>query len=329
MSDMTRPQPDFSAVVDLARRAPSVHNTQPWRFRVTDGVLELRRDPERRLTALDPTGRQQVVSCGAALYLARVGLRVQGFDSRVEQRPDPDDADLLARVHPVAGHDVTDDDVVLEHAARHRHTQRGAFDPEPLAPELLARIRAAAEREGAWVRVLTDRDDLVGLTVLLARADEAEREDDAYRSELATWTRRPAESQDGVPTEAVTDVRHRASNLSLRDFALDSGNEPETERAGEDEPPVAERPAAVVIGTTDDSVGDWLVAGQALSALLVRAAVDGVQASPLGQVVDQSWARSRLAAELGVVGHPQMVLRVGHARPGPETPRRPVSDVLG
>jgi hypothetical protein len=53
-----------------------------------------------------------------------------------------------------------------------------------------------------------------------------------------------------------------------------------------------------------------------------------VQASPLGQVLDQPWTRRRLAGELGLVGHPQMVLRLGHAVPGPATPRRPVEDLL-
>ena len=51
-------------------------------------------------------------------------------------------------------------------------------------------------------------------------------------------------------------------------------------------------------------------------ALLLRAAVAGVQAQPLGQVVDREWSRARLGAALGVVGHPQMVLRVGYAKPG-------------
>lgn len=326
---MTTPQPDFTAVVDLVRRAPSVHNTQPWHLHVADGVLELRRDPDRQLTVLDPSGRQQVVSCGAALHLARVGLRVQGFGSRVEYLPDPSDGDLLARVHPVPGHEVSDQDVVLERAARRRHTQRGPFDPEPLAPAVAGAIRAAGEAEGAWVRVLTERDELVELAVLLARADEAERDDEAYRRELAAWTRRPAARCDGVPPEAVAEVRHRASTLPLRDFGLGAAGGGTAGTAVDEQPPPAERPAVVVLGTTGDSLTDWLVAGQSLSALLLRAQLDGVQASPLGQVVDQPWARSLLAAQLGVVGHPQMVLRIGHARPGPDTPRRPVNDVLG
>jgi hypothetical protein len=89
-----------------------------------------------------------------------------------------------------------------------------------------------------------------------------------------------------------------------------------------------EHPLVAVIGTAGDGPDDWLVAGQALCSLLLRAEVAGVQASPLGQVLDQPWSRRRLAGELGLVGHPQMVLRLGYAKPGPATPRRPVQDLM-
>ena len=83
-----------------------------------------------------------------------------------------------------------------------------------------------------------------------------------------------------------------------------------------------------VIGTEGDTVTDWLVAGQALCAFLVRGALHGVAASPLGQVIDLEAARAQLKHELGVLGFPQMVLRLGHAPQGPETPRRSLADVL-
>ena len=70
---MTSPRPDHAAVVELARHAPSVHNTQPWHFEDDHGVLTLRRDETRRLPVLDPDARQQTLSCGAALFLAASG----------------------------------------------------------------------------------------------------------------------------------------------------------------------------------------------------------------------------------------------------------------
>lgn len=318
--------PDFTAVVELARLAPSVHNTQPWLFHAAGDVLTLSRDPSRRLPALDPDARQQTISCGAALYLARLALRLQGFDALVEQPSSFGDERVIARIRAVPGSPVTAEELVLEHAARSRHTQRGMFENRALPGDVVAAMRGAAQEQGAWVRVLGDSDEQVTLAVLLARAEAAETDDTGYREELATWTHRPPGTGDGVPQHALPDTHDRGSTLKLRDFSpADAGDQDvETDPA----PPVAEHVLAIVLGTVGDGVDDWLTAGQALVALLLRAVIDGVQASPLGQVVDQPWSRRRLASELRVVGQPQMVLRVGHAFPGPATPRRPVDDIL-
>jgi nitroreductase len=322
---MTSTTCDLTAAVELARLAPSVHNTQPWSFRVDGDALVLSRDTSRRLPALDPTGRQQVLSCGAALYLARLALRVQGFDSTVTPVATSGEGEL-ARLVPVAGHRVTSEDVALAEVARTRHTQRGPFDPGMLPADVVHAIRSAGQGEGVWVRVVDRPDDLAALTVLLARADEQEREDDAYQAELAGWTDRPAGASVGLPSAATPDVHQRASNLRLRDFG--TGGSGAATPTDADVPPEAERPLAIVLGTELDNAADWLRAGEALMAVLLRAAVDGVQAQPLGQVIDHEWTRARLGAELDVVGHPQMVLRMGYGQPGPDTPRRPVSQVL-
>jgi hypothetical protein len=117
----------------------------------------------------------------------------------------------------------------------------------------------------------------------------------------------------------------RPSSLRLREFV--EGEEPEA-ASDDDLPPSAEHPLVAIIGTDGDTRLDWLLAGQAMCALLLQAGVDGVQASPMSQVVDQPWTRRRLASELGSVGYPQMVLRLGHATPGPQTPRRSVDDLI-
>src|SRR6476661_9850682 len=56
------------AVAQRARLAPSVHNTQPWRFEIAPGTFTLRVDRTRQLRVLDPTGRQMIISAGCALF---------------------------------------------------------------------------------------------------------------------------------------------------------------------------------------------------------------------------------------------------------------------
>src|SRR5829696_5918752 len=89
---------EIERAVAFAVLAPSIHNTQPWRWVAHDGVLDLYADRERGLPAMDPDGRGLLVSCGGALELARLGLAVAGWAVAVERFPDRDRPDLLARL---------------------------------------------------------------------------------------------------------------------------------------------------------------------------------------------------------------------------------------
>ncbi|GAA3223599.1 hypothetical protein GCM10017691_10710 [Pseudonocardia petroleophila] len=79
----------LAAAVERALWAPSVHNTQPWRWRFTASGIELHADPARHLTATDPDGRDLVLSCGAALHHLRVALAAAHLSAHVHRSPHP------------------------------------------------------------------------------------------------------------------------------------------------------------------------------------------------------------------------------------------------
>src|SRR4051794_28635610 len=96
MTAPTVPQSALRRIVELATRAPSVHNTQPWHWRGSASELELYADRTRQLTAVDPDGRNLVLSCGTALHHAQVAAAALGWGVRVRRLPDADRPDLLA-----------------------------------------------------------------------------------------------------------------------------------------------------------------------------------------------------------------------------------------
>jgi hypothetical protein len=315
-------------VVELATRAPSVHNTQPWRFVATRQGLQLHADRNRQLTALDPTGRQLVLSCGAALGFARLAVRALGYSCTVELLPD-DDLDHLARLTVGGPQPATADDLALVREMGRRRTVRDRFDDRPLAPperELLAR---EAGTEQAWLRWVDSTPDRTGLAVLADRADRIERADPALRAELARWRHDDRSARDGIPVTALPQLPTalRASDVPLREVEPIDGSP-----SGADPqhlPLPAEHPDLVVLGTRFDGPVSWLQAGQAVARLLLRATALQLAASPLSQVLDLPWTRRRLREELRLTGHPQLVLRLGPAQlAGPLTPRRPVAEVL-
>jgi hypothetical protein len=323
---------DWTQVVAAATRAPSIHNTQPWLFTGSGDRLEVFYDRERGLPVLDPTHRQQVISCGVAAEFAAVALRAGGRDVEVVVVPDPTDPDHLATVRVVGSREADEEDLRLAAAIAERHTTRAPFLPQEVPGEMIDRLQADAAEYGVWTETVSREDAELVTVVLLNRAEEAEQGDPAYRAELEAWLRTDPDAVDGVPVDAVSgdDPAARPSNWLIRDFLVGQRVEQHPAPVDDDAPPPAvERPAVLLLGTMGDDRSAWVQAGRALGRVLLRLTAAGLAASPLTQARDWPATRTRLRAELSLVGHPQMLLRMGWPSvPATPTGRRPFADVL-
>ena len=189
-------------VVALAVRAPSLHNTQPWTFTLRRGALELRADRSRQLPGTDPDGRQLVLSCGAALFGVRLGVRALGYLPQVELVPDDWDSDLLARVHLGNAAPADTEAVSLVNAVARRRSLRSGFAAGDVAEGTLAAARQAAAGERTVLLVLTEPTRRMAVVELVAAADRAQRASTEAVRELAQWTSRSPLDADGLPPGA-------------------------------------------------------------------------------------------------------------------------------
>jgi len=307
---------------DLARLAPSVHNTQPWTLVLGDGHLALRADRSRQLTTLDPHGRELVLSAGAALFNARVALSARGWAVQVRRLPDRDDPDLLAEVRPVPGRPDSEL-AALEPQVSLRHTNRRRFGPEPVPAALRRRLTAVVTAEDVQlIDVVTDRQRRL-VARLTQDADRIQNASAAYRAELRHWTSRSPGDGDGVPPSAVPHVDGRQNDqVPIRDF--------DTRGAGSLPPETASTTdqTLVLLATAADDTEHWLRAGEAMERLLLELTALDWQASPLTQPLEDPLTRSELRSALSEGAYPQMLLRIGRAAPTMATPRRRRDDVV-
>jgi len=320
MTTVAIPADQADYLIATAARAPSVHNTQPWRFHVSRYVIELYADPRRKLR-VDPIGREMIISCGAALFGLRLAVRSLGYLPEVELLPDP--PRLLARVRLGAETPMTDEERRMLQALPHRHTHRGPFDARPLPCGLLAGLQRDALAEGATLALVRRGLEYQRLADIVAAASRRQDLDPVAQAEVRRWVRAAdSKARDGVPAQACTArafpewADGECGRLRQRDF--DQGRGLGTLPA---EGPSAA--ATAVLVTSGDRPADWLRAGQALHRLLAHAADRWVFASLYTQPMEAVAIRDLIRTRLGLPGAPQMLLQFGPARTTQATARRP------
>ncbi|CAG7618972.1 hypothetical protein SIM91_18530 [Rhodococcus opacus] len=307
--------------VDLACRAPSVHNTQPWRWRYDGGVLDLCADPGRRLAATDFPGRQLVISCGAALHHLSTATTALGWSTDIRRLPDRASPNHLAQIrfhHRTRAPKPHDLDLLT--AIRRRYSDRRPFDPvdpnSPLPVSLKDMLRQYSVRLTVLPR--STRPTLATATELTGASRQF---DVAYQTELYWWAGH-SQPDDGIPLEALATANDQAQVDIGRRFPIgsDSGSILHPDQA-----------TILLLSTNGDDRGSWLRAGQALSHVLLEATATGHATCPLTHMTEFAPSRNLIGTLLPDAGLPQALIRIGSTndkQPPRQTPRRPIESIL-
>lgn len=306
----------LAEAADAAGQAPSIHNTQPWRWQVSDDALDLYADRSRQLGVADASGRMLLLSCGAGLHHARVAVVAEGWRAAVDRFPSHGDPDHLARLTLAEQVPVTPDAMRVFQATLIRRTDRRPVIGRQIEPHAMEGLRQAANGEDTRLRVL-DYDQVIELAAAVERAEEMEVLDPAYRAELAAWVGGTRPEGTGVPDSALPD-HFDPSGVRDRDFGLGRPGTLPVGGAVHD----AGATYAVLHGDGDQPL-NLLRAGEALSAVWLAAVAAGLALVPLTAVVEVAFTRELLRRMAGAF--PYAVMKIGVPDPDhpgpPHTPR--------
>src|SRR6266508_3867336 len=279
--------------LEAAVAAPSVHNTQPWKFRIRGSGIDVYADYSRRLDVIDPHGRELLISVGAAVLNLRVAILAHGHQPLLRLLPSVRERNLVARVTPGPPVQANQTARALAQAVPRRRTNRRPFADIPVPEHTLDELAAAARRF---------------------------RDQPGYWAELGEGTFPAPERGDGVPPSAVGPWSALES-VPIRDFGLVHPTRQRRTVAFEREPTL------VVLRTFGDGPAAWLRAGQALERVMLTATVRGLSTTPMTPPLEIPEVRE-LLTDHRYGGTAQAILRVGYGPPTAPTPRRPLWDML-
>lgn len=310
------------AALRLACRAPSLHNSQPWRWVATNRFVQLFADPTRLVRSTDTSGREALLSCGAVLDHFRVAMSAVGWHTRVHRFPDPDNPVHLATIEFSAAA------ISVEHTHRAdaillRRTDRLPLSAPPGWPALSNTLSQRAVPDAVRVDVIAD--EYRESVTLASKTAEALRADDiTYHSDLSWWTVDFAASE-GIPPNSLI-----------------SAAESERVDIGRSFPPVArldrraeldsDHSKILALSTVEDSNENVLRCGEVLSSVLLDAAAAGMSTCTLTHITEVPAGRDIISSLLPGDAVPEALVRVGLAPAmdaiPPPTPRRPIEHVL-
>lgn len=308
-------------MIASAAAAPSLHNSQPWRFRLSGDTIELYADPARILTVADPTGRETQIACGAALLNLRLAIATHGREPEVTLLPGRGNGEPFATVRIAGPRRVSMEDRALHFAIPWRHANRGPFENRSIPDWLRMQLEEAARAEGAEL-VFPRVTETERILDLVAEAEERLTNDPAYRRELEQWVTADPTRRDGVPDTNIG-LTSAGSAVPLRNFA--PGASPRARRVATFESPVR----LAVLQTQVDAPVDRLRAGQALQRVLLAATLHDLSAGFLTQPLEDTELRRAVHGPGQRADRPQMIMRLGYARRAVRAaPRRDVDDIL-
>ena len=323
--DLTVDTAEMEAMVSAATAAPSIHNTQPWSFRLKPGrrTVEVYAAWQRALPLTDPDGRALHLSVGAALFNLQVAAAHLGWEPVLRLQPETSDPSHLASVY-LAGPPRTAaarGPELYECMAR-RHSSRLPFTAEPVPENVMAELVQAAHTDGVELRSPGPAES-ARLLALTADAELRRTAAGDRARETRAWLKEPDEGPYGIPYAALG-PRDSQARVPMREFtALEPGRTTTPPQRFEDHPHL------LLLATSADRPADWLRAGQAMQHILLLLTLHGMRASMLYQALE--WPDLRwLLRDPSTSGcsQPQMLLRIGYGPEGPATPRRQARQIL-
>ena len=314
---------DFEFLVSKAVKAPSGHNTQPWKFRQNESAVEVYPDFDRRLPVVDPDDRELFVSLGCAAENLCLAAQTKGYKSAVSVG---DKGVITVSLVEEAGVKPSP----LFNQIDVRQTNRSVYNGEEIALDALKRLQAIRSEYGVSVHYYARQTKQFNdIEQYVLRGNTHQMQNEAFKAELKSWMRFNKKHQDqtldglsyavfgapNVPRWMAEPIMSMAVNAKAQNKA--------------DRKKIESASHLVLFTTANNTPNEWVGLGRTLQRFLLTATELEIVHSYLNQPNEEAEIATEMARILGLTGeYPTILLRIGYGKQQAYSKRRPVEDVI-
>jgi hypothetical protein len=310
-------------LVRYATLAPSSHNTQCWKFRLTNNAIEILPDLQRRCRVVDPDDHHLFVSLGCATENLVRAAQANGLHAAATFDAGPNEAiQVSLQSMPVVRSPLFD-------AIPKRQSTRAEYDGKPLATKELELLEHAGTGNGVQVLLLTEKQALENVLEYVVQGNTAQINNPAFVQELKRWIRfsdaEAVRTGDGLFSRSTGNPsvpRWLGSHLMGMLLSAKKENEKYAKQVRSS--------AGIAVFFSDASdKAHWVETGRCYQRFALQATALGIRNAHLNQAVEIAAVRAQFSGFLGIGNRrPDLVVRVGRGPEMPRSLRRPVDNVL-
>lgn len=314
---------DFIQIASYASKAPSGHNTQPWKFHITDSTITVLPNLEVALPVVDRNNRELFISLGCAVENLCIAASYLGYTTHVIE------CSIKAIIIELRKNDLTIEDSLF-HQIEKRQTNRNIYNGNKISDEILQQLQSIPKENGVqfyFTKIGMPFADTI--TEYIMKGNEIQMADIAFKNELLSWMRfnkKQVEATHNGLSYLVFGNLPLPEILARPIFSLFL--KPNVQNKS-DRKKIDSSSHFVVYTTQQDTFKEWINLGRTLQRFLLKATEIGISYAFLNQPCEVAALASDLREKLPVnKEYPTLIIRIGYAKQIPYSPRKEIETLL-
>lgn len=316
---------DFKFLVEHAAKAPSGHNTQPWKFENTEDGVVIHPDFSRALPVVDNESYELYISLGCSLENLIIAATQKDYEYTIEY---PNTATGSIYIKLAKGENNAQADKMFDFITT-RQVTKCKYNNQSVSSDDLQQLSACFNPDGVSMLVLDGKKNIQRITPLIIEASNLQFGNKNFVNELVSWCRfskdEAVKTRDGIwsATMGMPGLGRFLGSIIMKNLITAKS---EAKRLTD----LLEYTQGLVVFVADknDSVA-WVKTGQAFQRFGLLSTMLGISHAHLNMPCEEKEVRQKLAKELNIeTKHPLLLIRYGYSDKMPYAFRRPINEVI-